>query len=246
MTEPAHQLPESSSTPRLPAGAGATRHSIAGLLVALILLFAVTPFVEDLPNGNVLEASLVTLVLVSAVLAVGHDRWVLIVAATLLVPAIIGKWLNHFQPDHIPATYFLGFGLIFIAFAIGRLFRFIHVTRHVDTEVLCAGISIYLMIGLLWTLAYTLLGQLSPGSFSVTDGASTSGRLDGFNAFYLSFGTITTVGAADITPISRPARTLMVMEAVTGTFYIAILVARLVSMYSPMSRQRLQQNSGAS
>jgi Ion channel len=246
MTEPAHQLPESDAARDQAAAGGVRHHSISGLLVALILLVGVTPFVEDLPNGDVLEGLLFTLVLVAAVLAVGRDRRVLIIAAALLAPVITGKWLNHFHPNDVPATYFLGFGLIFIAFAIGRLLRFILGTKEVDTEVLSAGISIYLMLGLLWTLAYILVGQFSPGSFSVTDGAGASTRLDRFNAFYFSFGTLSTVGAPDVAPISKLARTLMVMEGVTGTLYLAILIARLVASYSPKPRPGHQQSSGPS
>jgi hypothetical protein len=47
---------------------------------------------------------------------------------------------------------------------------------------------------------------------------------------------LSTVGFGDVTPVSRLARTLAVMEAVTGTFYMAILIARLVAMYVPASR----------
>ena len=50
--------------------------------------------------------------------------------------------------------------------------------------------------------------------------------------FYFSFITLTTVGYGDITPVSRAARWLAVMEAMTGSLYVAVLIARLVSLYS--------------
>ena len=56
--------------------------------------------------------------------------------------------------------------------------------------------------------------------------------MDGFNSFYFSFSTLTTLGFGDITPMSRVARTLAVMETVTGTLYLAILISRLVGRYS--------------
>jgi hypothetical protein len=46
-----------------------------------------------------------------------------------------------------------------------------------------------------------------------------------------------------VTPVSKLARTLAVMEAVTGTFYVAILIARLVAMYVPASRSAAQDES---
>jgi voltage-gated potassium channel Kch len=53
-----------------------------------------------------------------------------------------------------------------------------------------------------------------------------------FNAFYFSFITLTTVGYGDITPVSPIARMLAVMEAMTGTLFLGVLIARLVSLYS--------------
>ena len=68
--------------------------------------------------------------------------------------------------------------------------------------------------------------------------------MGGFNAFYFSFSTLTTVGFGDITPLSKVARTLAVMEAaVTGTLYLAILISRLVGMYSPSAGANLPENS---
>ena len=56
--------------------------------------------------------------------------------------------------------------------------------------------------------------------------------MNGFNGFYFSFITLRTVGYGDITPASRIARWLAAMEAMTGLLYVAILIARLVSLYS--------------
>ena len=53
----------------------------------------------------------------------------------------------------------------------------------------------------------------------------------GFNAFYFSFITLSTVGYGDITPVSRIARWLAAMEAMTGLLYVTVLIARLVALY---------------
>jgi hypothetical protein len=56
--------------------------------------------------------------------------------------------------------------------------------------------------------------------------------MTGFTGLYFSFITLSTVGYGDITPVSRAARLLTAMEAVTGLLYVAVLIARLVSLYS--------------
>ena len=45
---------------------------------------------------------------------------------------------------------------------------------------------------------------------------------------YYSFITLTTVGYGDVTPVSATARTCSWLEALTGQFYLAVLVAGLV------------------
>jgi voltage-gated potassium channel Kch len=56
--------------------------------------------------------------------------------------------------------------------------------------------------------------------------------MDGFTAYYFSFVTLTTVGYGDITPLTNGARALAAMEAMTGTLYVAVLISRLVALYS--------------
>jgi hypothetical protein len=222
---------------------GVWRVSTVKLLIALIVLFAVTPFVEELPNGDLVESGLVTLVMVASFLAVARSPRVLMAAAMLIVPAIAGKWLNHFFPNHVPVHYFLGFGIAFFGFTIYRILRFILKTTYVDAEVLSAGIVVYLMLGLLWSQAYILTAQVTPDTFRFPLAEGSAGRLGGFNAFYFSFSTLTTVGFGDITPMSKIARTLAVMEAVTGTLYLAILISRLFGRYSPNDGADLPENS---
>ena len=90
------------------------RVSSVKLLFALILLFAVTPFVENLPNGDFVESGLITLVMIASLVAVGRDHRVLIQAAVLFVPAIAGKWLNHFFSNDVSPLYFPFFGIAFL------------------------------------------------------------------------------------------------------------------------------------
>jgi hypothetical protein len=224
----------------------AWRVSTVKLLIALILLFAVTPFVEELPNGDLVESGLVTLVMVASLLAVARSPRVLMAAALLIVPAITGKWLHHFFPNHVSPHYFLAFGIAFFGFTIYRILRFILQTTHVDTETLSAGIVVYLMLGLLWSQAYMLLGQLTPDSFQFVMVGNSGRGMNGFNAFYFSFSTLTTLGFGDITPVSRIARTLAIMEATTGTLYLAILISRLVGKYSSATQTGLPRHSDKS
>ena len=101
----------------------------------------------------------------------------------------------------------------------------------VDAERILAALDAYLLAGLLFAVAYWTLDRLWPASFRGT----MPGNFDLPRAIYFSFVTIATLGYGDVVPASEPARGLAFVEGVSGQMYLAVLVARLVSLYS---RQR--------
>jgi Ion channel len=221
----------------VPHRQGFRRFSAVELLVALALLFFFFPFVEEVKGGDVIISILLSLVLLSAVVAVADRKSAFFIALLLAIPAIAGRWINHFRPDLIPPAVFLVAGLILIAFVVGNLLRFVLRAPSVNAQVLCASISAYLMLGLLWTVAYWLVAQVTPNAFAFNTATGTRESMGGFNAFYFSFITLSTVGYGDITPVSRIARWLAATEAMTGLLYVTVLIARLVSLYSTPKSQ---------
>jgi hypothetical protein len=216
-----------------PAHIGFRRFSTAEFLLALVLLFIATPLVEDLRYGNSIEITLMTLVLVSGVLAVGRSHRTLVWAVVLMVPVVTARWSHHFFPELDSATViFLVAGLVYLIFLVVQFLGFILRAPRVNAEVLYAGISVYLLLGLVWTLAYSLVAKLIPNSFAFSTGPAISQKMEGFTAYYFSFVTLTTVGYGDITPVSNWARALAALEAMTGTLYMAVLISRLVALYS--------------
>ena len=59
---------------------GRFHYSAVELLAVLALVFLFTPFIEELPNGELLEAVLMTGVMVSSVLTVGDRRRTLVIS----------------------------------------------------------------------------------------------------------------------------------------------------------------------
>jgi hypothetical protein len=211
---------------------GMRRFSAVELLIALGLLFFCVPFVEEVKGGDIIVSILLSLVLISAVLAVSNRRRTLVVAVLLAIPTVGSRWINHFRPHMLPPAIFLVGGLLLIAFVVVHLMRFVLRAPSVSLEVLCASVSAYLMLGLLWTIAYWLVSEINPAAFAFNTTTGTKESMHGFNAFYFSFITLSTVGYGDITPVSKVARMLAAMEAMTGLLYVAVLIARLVALYS--------------
>ena len=87
------------------------------------------------------------------------------------------------------------------------------------------AVAAYLLLGVIWAYAYSLLTLARPGAFTGPMSA------EGPRAWlYFSFVTLTTVGYGDVLPVHPVARSLASLEAVVGPLYLAILIARLVSL----------------
>jgi hypothetical protein len=163
-------------------------------------------------------------------------------AVVLVLPAVVSRWAGSFWPGLVPPHIHPIASLVFIGFVEYQLLHFIFRARRVNSEVLCAGISGYLLLGILWMLAYRVVSLLNPadaahpGAFSFNIAGATAHPLSRFEAYYFSFITLSTVGYGDISPLSNGARTLAMTEAMTGTLYMAVLISRLVALYTSESQ----------
>ena len=200
------------------------------LLVVLLSLYAVVPFLE----GRWFADLVGTAVTIFAVASVSEKRGLLAVFSLLAVAIIAGTWYAHWFPGYSVALSVHFLGVLFLALVVGAIlthvFRSTHITRETITGAICA----YLLIGSMWAHVFSIVENVSPGSFADNsiEANAASGpepmrdQADRFT--YFSFVTLTTLGYGDITPLSRPARNLTALEAIFGQLYLAVLIARLV------------------
>ena len=100
----------------------------------------------------------------------------------------------------------------------------------VSGDTLRGAVCVYVLLGVAWAVAYRFVGFLEPDAFNIAGHFVDQGRSLALH-IYFSFVTLTTLGYGDISPISPIARTLALLEAAAGQIYVAITIARLVSMY---------------
>lgn len=208
------------------------RHSFAWFLASLALLLVASPVVEHWPHGVLIESVLLSVVMLFAVPAIGGRRSRLVWGIVLITPALLGKWVNFWRPDLAPPEIFLGTGILFLGFVVMNILGYILRAPRVSAEILCAAIANYLLLGLLWSFAYTIIASADPGAFAFSTGPESSHVMRSFNSIYFSFATLSTIGYGDIAPVAGGVRMLAVAEAVVGMFYVTMLIARLVSLYS--------------
>ncbi len=213
--------------------APSNRFIMRGLLIALTLLIIATSFVElNLPAGDLIQISMVTIVFLWAAWVTKTKRRLFAVTLGLAVFAVATRWFDHFQPGVLPPGLYIMFGIPCLTIVFLQLMVFIFRAPRVDTEVLSAGIAGYLLMVIIWASLYLLISKLQPSAFQYN--VSSAGQtMNGFTAVYFSFGVMGTVGFGDIVPVASTARLLAVFEATTGLFYVAILISRLVGLYAP-------------
>ena len=152
-------------------------------------------------------------------------------AVALAVPTMLLQYLATRNDDPaLMAIYLWLLGLFVLSTTI-YLLQYV-LRRDVMTMDKLYGLaSAYLMLGFLWTIAYSIVQFYVPESFSV--GGTPVARLAAPDRLYFSLTTLTSTGFGDIVPIKQPAKTLVVLQQVTGTLFVAILIARLTGAYPP-------------
>ncbi len=203
------------------------KHGFLLLLLFLVGMILVQPFFyHSVAQGRV-SVIFFTAVLLAAVQGCSGSRRLLWAGIAFSVPALVLSWATLFWPDLDP--FRVTFQLLFFTYICCVFFQRIFLADSITLDLLFGAFCLYLLIGLLWALAYTLLEQVFPGSFAGTQMEEAGSLADRF--LYYSYVTLTTLGYGDIIPATPPARNLSALEALTGQFYIAILVARLLGLH---------------
>ncbi len=113
--------------------------------------------------------------------------------------------------------------VLFLLLTIGVILRHVFRDAAVSVDMILGAVCAYLLIGLAFNQVFSLLETMRPGSFA----GSVAVQADGG---YFSLVTLSTLGYGDMVPIRALARSIAALEAVTGQFYIAVIVAQLVAM----------------
>ena len=200
------------------------------LLGALLFLLITVPLAQDLglEESPITRAIVYSILLLTGVWSLRGGRLYL----TGFVFVIAGIALSAIATSiDAPVLYYAStlaiFGFLIVA--ISHALKQVVFGTEMNVNRLVGAICVFLLLGIIWSFAYSMLELAVPGSFSGLDPGHDP-RSDS-SWLYFSFVTLTTLGYGDITPESATARTFAFMQAVVGQFYIAVLVAGLVSAY---------------
>ncbi|HVO26527.1 MAG TPA: potassium channel family protein [Candidatus Margulisiibacteriota bacterium] len=219
------------------------------LLVAIVILFAVRPLIGEGQTGPVLFSVALIVLMLVALYTVQIDElagerevllrrkrrhnmlgWVLAALAAVERVAVLSSPTR--QTSLVGSVCWL----LFFGFVTWSQFRSLLKQKEITSESISLSISVYLLLALSWGLLYIVIFEYQPEAFSLGGSSPTSGGQSTFAVLiYFSLTTLSTIGFGDITPLTLQSRYAAVAEGITGQFYLAILVARLVGMQMSQS-----------
>jgi hypothetical protein len=195
------------------------------LFYSLLLTMIVAPLLTSMSLRTNLIELLLAINLIAAVIPIGRPsrrRLLLVILIVALMIRLATGWLNQAMLAEASRMIWTLIALIAAGGALSFAFR----AQAVDREHVYAALSAYLLAGIFFGVFYWVLEQIWPGTFTFAGEFSPNG------AIYFSFVTLATLGYGDIVPRSDVARGLAIVEGVGGQLFLAVLIARLVSLYA--------------
>jgi hypothetical protein len=186
-------------------------------------------------HTDLLRNTVVNAMLISALYAVSDRKWVFRTLGVLLVPILAANWF--FDPlaqpfwERLASMAAVSFLVVTTIAALSHVVR----SRHVTADLIFGSVAVYLLAGVIVALCFLYLNNLDPGSVvrTVTEADPLGDGSDNYARFlYFSFITLTSVGYGDLAPNGTPARSVALFTGIFGQLYTAILVAKLVGLYT--------------
>jgi Ion channel len=215
--------------------------------IVLLLILATIAFTLAAPSGDggrfvavVLQAA----VLVAAVVASRARHWVILLSAIAAVIGIIGAGAGLFGSGQfgnssagIVALLYVALTPVALVFGVTKQFR---ETEAVTLQTMFGVLCLYLLIGLIFGVAYATVNDLSSTSFFNPPGSY--GRDD---FLYFSYTTLTTVGYGDLVAATNLGRSLAITEALVGQLYLVTVVAVIISNLEAVRPGQRRKNTAA-
>jgi voltage-gated potassium channel Kch len=194
-------------------------------MIGLMITGAITTEVPDNWTLELLEFVSVALLFISLLSLRTNRKWAkgLLILVGLILTTVVAR--NTTQMYYFEFSY-LTLLLLFMFIAAWLVGSQVLLTGKVDLNIIVGSVALYIIIGYIFSIFYTLLLEFRPLAFKGIEVAAWYDNLP--TTTYFSFVTLTTLGYGDISPAIPLAEVIVILEAVTGMFYLAAIVASLI------------------
>jgi Ion channel len=158
-------------------------------------------------------------------------------ALTILLAAI-----SAIADDRIWLNFASAVQIVLLTIAMGAVLRRVVMSAEVGSRTILGALSIYAVLGLLFTFLYSLIDRVQSSPFF--EGVAAP---EGSDFLFFSYTTLTTTGYGNFVPASQPGQMIAGLEMMIGQIFLVTLVAGLVSLWRPGEalRRRQQKHSQA-
>ena len=208
-------------------------HKFFVLFLYLLLTLVLYPYVENRPVAYMVFRVVGGAGMLFAIYTVNLRRTVLFCALLLSVPAVLHHIIEFRADAGALSVVGIVLSFAFDLFLVVAIFRRVILEAQPTSETILGALCIYLLVGFSFAGIYVMVATLQAKAFYLDPLVNTHSIPRRFDMVYYSFGTMTSVGASGITPVSDVARSLTAIEATIGVLYLAVLIARLISGYRP-------------
>lgn len=204
------------------------KNNFIWLTFALIGLLVVGAWSRDAPDNltvTIIEFIVVGLLMLSLMSLRSRSQWtrgLLAITGLMLVMSVSGDATGLYHFDMI----YLGLLLAFLLSSAWLVAGHVLLTGSIDLNKMVGAVAFYMILGLVWSVLYTIVLEVWPDSFRGIEAGQWYENLP--STTYFSFVTLTTLGYGDISPVRPMAEVLVILEAIAGMFYLAIVVASMV------------------
>lgn len=196
------------------------------------------PYVENGGFGYFAFRIIGSVGILVAVYAIRLRRTLLLIALLLAVPALLEHLLIRQPNASFLSILNIVLSFVFDVFVVVVMFRRVFANDEPNSETVFGALCIYLLLGYTFASLYGMVAAIQPKAFYLNPLTNLHAVPNRFDFVYYSFATITSLGGAGIIPVSAPARSLSVIEAILGVLYLAVLIARLMDAYQRPSASR--------
>lgn len=203
------------------------KYRFSCLLSSLLVLLIITPLVHDFTIVRIALSLFFSYILISSVFAISGKTLFLRIGILLAAPSFLLNWLYSYHQNLLIERIALSADIICFTYLTLVLFLNLKQVSQITFEVIAAGLSVFLLLGLLWSFIFSLIESFFPGSFSGIDTAAGDPR---FRFLYFSFVTLTTLGYGDVAATKPIAQSWTVLEAVIGQIYLVVIISGLVAI----------------
>jgi len=197
------------------------------LLISLVLFFVCFPIVEHSIIATLILNLFFMLIIFSGILAISDTRRPFRTSLSLAFLSVVFRWTHYFYQLDLWLILEHSTNILFWTYITVHLLKFILHQHIITAELIYAALAVYFIFGLAWASIYQVIEISNPASFSISNADSTKQNFI-FQMWYFSMVTLTTLGYGDIAPVTMTARVFVVLEAIMGQFYLAVLIANLV------------------